>query len=82
VTRHPQNGPTFSKAPPKKYQPRPISSPARTQAELEEKKRKAAKSRRLQKLVHTDTRGFLREIGLSVGEAPPPEPPLKLRKLS
>jgi hypothetical protein len=81
VTKHPQNGPTFSKAPAKKNQPKTVSSPAQAKAELEEKKRDAAKSRRRHKLSHTDSRAFLRELGIPIGEAPPPEPPLKIRRL-
>jgi hypothetical protein len=67
MSKHPQNGPTFSKAPPKKW--RPLSDDeiaakqAREEAELEEIKRVAARSRKLHQLLHKDAPAFLREIG-------------------
>jgi hypothetical protein len=66
--RRSQNGPTFTKAPPK--HPRRLTNEeraarlARQAAELEETKRLAAKSRRFHKLLHTDTRAALQELGL------------------
>lgn len=57
---HPNNGPTFSKAPSKKRQPMYPPSPARRQAELEERKRDAADS----KLLATDPRDWLKKHGL------------------
>ena len=73
-------GPSLTKATyDKKRSRKPVPSSAQRHAELEEKKRDAAKSRRLHKLSHTDTRAFLREIGFDV--APKlPEPPIKRRK--
>jgi hypothetical protein len=37
---------------------------ARKEAELEETKRTAARSRKLHQLIHRDPKAFLREIGL------------------
>jgi hypothetical protein len=48
---HPDNGPSFSKAPPKKQEPWIPPSPGRQQAELEQKKRDAARSRSFHKRV-------------------------------
>jgi hypothetical protein len=76
VVRHPHNGPTFSKAPPKKPQPMTVSSPDRRQAELEETKRIAANTRRFHQLVHRDPDEILREFG----STPPPQ--IKRRKIS
>ncbi len=74
--------PSLTKATYDKKRPRkPAPSPARLQAELEEKKRDAAKSRRMNKLAHTDLHGFLREIGLASGEPKPPELPMKRRRV-
>jgi hypothetical protein len=73
MARHPQNGPTFSNAPPKKQQSVAISSPARKQAELEEKKRDAAKSRSFHKRV--DEVGLLQALGLV--KPKPPQPPIR-----
>jgi hypothetical protein len=61
---------TYDKRRPRKRAP----SPARCQAELEERVRDAAKSRRLNKLSHTDRDGFLREIGLASRKPKPPQP--------
>ena len=68
MVRHPQNGPTFSKAPSKK-RPRMTDAElaawqARNDAETEETKQTAARSRRLGQLLHKDKKGFLRELGL------------------
>jgi len=49
VSRHPQNGPTFSKAPPKKRNGMPVVSPARRQAEQEQTARDCAKTREFSK---------------------------------
>ena len=66
--RHPQNGPTFSKAPPKKRSQMTDAERAarhtRKEAELEEMKRTAAEERRFQQLVHNDRKAALQEIGL------------------
>ena len=68
MTKHPQNGPTFSKAPPKKRarmtDAEKAAWQARKDAELEETKRTAARSRKLHQLINKDPKGFLREIGL------------------
>lgn len=72
---HPQNGPTFSKAPPKKHPPKTIVSPARRQAELDQQKRDAADRRLLSK----EPRSWLKKHGLATGELPA-DPPLKRRK--
>jgi hypothetical protein len=75
-------GPSLTKATYDKKRPRkPVPSAARRQAELEEKKRDAKKSRQLHKLSHTDVHGFFREIGLASGEPKPPEPPIKRRRV-
>jgi len=60
VSKHPQNGPTFSKAPPKQRMPRAAHSPAREQAEQNQKARECADRRRMRK----DPIGWLRECGL------------------
>ena len=56
MSKHPQNGPTFSKAPLKKRRLVTDEQRAawldRQEAELEEKKREAAKSRAFSKLVN------------------------------
>jgi hypothetical protein len=57
MTRYPQNGPTFSKPPPKKRKPKPVASPERRQAELDEKIRDAADTR----LMHKDPAGWLKK---------------------
>jgi hypothetical protein len=68
LSKRPQNGPTFTKAPPKKHRPTPDDERAffldRKDAELQEEKRTAAKSRKLHQLLHKDPKGFLRELGL------------------
>jgi hypothetical protein len=81
MTKRPQNGPTFSKAPPKNHRSTAIASPERRQAELDEKKSDAAKSRRFDKLMRTDSHGWLREIGLVSGEPKPPDPLIKRRRV-
>jgi hypothetical protein len=66
VSRRPQNGPTFSKAPPKKQKPMTdrerADRQARNEAALDETKRIAAKSRRLHQLLHRDPSGFVKEL--------------------
>jgi hypothetical protein len=52
VSKHPGNGPTFSKAPPKKRRSKDPPSPVRKQAELEQQARDAERSRRFDKLVN------------------------------
>jgi hypothetical protein len=75
-------GPSLTKATYDKKRPRKRPpSPARQQAEMGEKKRVAAASRRLHKLFHADLQGFLREHGLASGEPKPPEPPVKRRQI-
>jgi hypothetical protein len=68
-------GPSLTKATYDKKRTRgPVPSPARVERAREEKIRDAAKSRRLHKLMHTDTHSWLREMGLASGEPKPPEP--------
>ena len=62
----PANGPTFSKATIKNPK-RPPPSPARVRAEQEQVARDTAKSRRILKLLHTDTTAFFEELGLGPG---------------
>jgi hypothetical protein len=67
MVRHPQNGPTFTKAPPNKRRMTDAERAAwqaRNDAEMEETKRTAARSRHLHQLLHKDRKGFLRELGL------------------
>jgi hypothetical protein len=47
--KHPQNGPSLSKAPPKKRKTVLAASPARRQAELEQTARDCAKTREFNK---------------------------------
>lgn len=77
MTKHPRNGPTFSKAPPKKLRHGDVASPERRQAALEETRRVAADSRRLQELANRDPSAFLEEIGLGAPPSTPPEPPMR-----
>jgi hypothetical protein len=60
VSRHPQNGPTFTKAPPKKQQPLLAPSSARVRAQLEETMRDAAD----RKLMATNPRAWLQKHNL------------------
>ena len=69
MSKHLQNGPTFSKAPPKK---RPRMSDeevatwrAQQNTALEETKRVAAATRRFSQLVRRDPKAALEEIGLA-----------------
>ena len=78
MAKHPQNGPTFSKAPQKKSRLMTVSSPDRRQAELEETKRVAANTRRFNQLLHRDMGEALRELGFKFT----PPPPIKRRKIS
>ena len=64
-SKHPNNGPSFSKAPPKK--PRAANgapSPDRQTAELEDQKRVAARSRKFSQLIRTDPGAALDMLGL------------------
>ena len=63
MARHPQNGPTLSKAPPKKQRPKPLVSSERRQAALDEKMRDAADT----KLFCTDSRSWLKKHGVITG---------------
>jgi hypothetical protein len=49
MSKDPQNGPTFSKAPPKRHKPNGVPSPARKQAELDQTARDCAKARQFNK---------------------------------
>lgn len=49
MARHPQNGPSFSKAPPKNLPRKAVPSPARQQAARAEVERDAANERRFHK---------------------------------
>jgi hypothetical protein len=66
VKKHPQNGPTFSKAPPKKRSPMTDAEranwQAREDAELEETKRTAARMRSFLKLLHQDPEKALQQL--------------------
>jgi hypothetical protein len=68
MTKHPQNGPTFSKAPPKKRvalsDEQRVAAMDRKDAELAERKRTAARSRQLLQLLHNDKKSFLQALGL------------------
>ena len=67
MSRHPQNGPTFSQSP-KKQKPMTDDEradwQARKDAEREQTERDAARLRRLDQLFHKDIRAYLREFGL------------------
>ena len=71
--RHPQNGPTLSKAPPKKRHRMTDAELAALQSrqhgELEETKRTAAKSRRFHQRINNDPNGVLQELGPLIKEA-------------
>ena len=64
MSRHPQNGPTFSKSTLKRQKPMTDDERAawlaRKDAELTETKRIVANSRRLHKILHADPKAFLR----------------------
>jgi hypothetical protein len=63
--KRPQNGPTFTKAPPRKRrQSLAAPSPERKIAELAEKTREAAKSRRFHQRFNNDFIGLFREAKL------------------
>jgi hypothetical protein len=68
MVRHPQNGPTFSKAPPKKLPPMTdaerAARQARKDAELEQTKRTAAKTRSFNQLLHKDSKAAWQQLGL------------------
>jgi hypothetical protein len=61
--RHPQNGPSFSKAPIKAARPA-AQSPDRHAAELEETARLAARSKRFHQAIRTDPAVALDMLGL------------------
>jgi hypothetical protein len=64
--KRPQNGPTFTKAPPRRRRQADMASPSpdRKSAELAEKEREAAKSRRLHQRLNNDLIGLVREAKL------------------
>jgi hypothetical protein len=68
VSKHPNNGPTFSKVPPKKRKPRTDEERAlhvaRKEVSISETQRLAAKERRSHELLRSDVGGFLREFGV------------------
>lgn len=68
MARLPQNGPTFSKAPPKKRLPMTDAEraawQARKDADLEEAKRTAAKTRKFLQTLHKDPKAALQQLGL------------------
>ena len=65
MSKHPNNGPSFSKAPPKKvHRPNAVPSPDRQAAELEDKKRDAAWSRKFHQTLNQDPAGALDMLGL------------------
>jgi hypothetical protein len=64
--RRSQNGPTFTKAPPKRRRSTDEQRPARADPQIaeEDTKRQAAKTRDFKKLLHSDKRRALQELGL------------------
>jgi hypothetical protein len=68
VSRHPQNGPTFTKAPPTKRRrmtdDERAAWQARKDAELEETKQMAARTRKFNQLLRKDPTVALQELGL------------------
>jgi hypothetical protein len=74
IVRHPQNGPTFSKAPPKK-RPRMTDEEiaiwrAQNKTEEEETKRTAKRERHLRQRINKDPKGALQqELGPFLKEA-------------
>lgn len=68
MTKHPNNGPTFTKAPAKRRKPLTDSELAEIQrrrdAELEQTKRDCARTREFNQLLHKDLRAALRKLGL------------------
>ena len=72
MSKHPNNGPTFSKATPKKPNSQRRPSPAKERAEYEQAVRDAAKSRTFDKQV--------KKVGLAATLFPdliPPKEPIK-----
>ncbi len=62
--KHPNNGPSFSKAPSKKVV-RPVPpSPDQVAVEFEGQTRTAARSKKLHQLLHTNIGGALEVLGL------------------
>jgi hypothetical protein len=80
MARRAQNGPTFSKAPPKKRRPLTDAELAQLQArkdvELQEQKEKAAESRRFFQLWSKDP---LLALGLRSFTVIPPKPESELK---
>ncbi|MFZ1961895.1 MAG: hypothetical protein WAU78_00230 [Roseiarcus sp.] len=68
MSKHPQNGPTFSKAPPKKHKPLTDQELAERQgrkdATVAETIRVAAKTRKFNQLLRKDPMAALAELGL------------------
>ena len=66
MAKHPQNGPTFTKATHKRPRVADLNKPARPNPEVgeDETARLAAKSRGLSKLLNTDMEGALKALGL------------------
>jgi hypothetical protein len=68
LTKHPNNGPTFSKAPPKTRKPLADDELAERQrrqdAELEQTKRECAKTREFNQLLNKNPRAALQKLGL------------------
>jgi hypothetical protein len=90
VAKRPQNGPTFSKAPPKKKRP-PMSDEelaalqARQNAALEETKRVAAATRRFSQLARLDPKAAIQELFPEATFQEPsskPSPSFKRRRFS
>jgi hypothetical protein len=89
VAKHPQNGPTFSKAPPKKKRP-PLSDEelaafqARQNAAEEETKRVAAATKRFNRLARIDPEAGLQEYypEATFPSSKPSEPLFKRRRFS
>lgn len=71
MTKHPNNGPTFSKAPPKRRKPLTDNELAERQrrqdAELQQTKRECAKTREFNQLLHKDPRAALRKTRVVAG---------------
>ncbi|SDR49853.1 hypothetical protein SAMN05519103_04005 [Rhizobiales bacterium GAS113] len=80
MSRHPNNGPTFSRAPYKKPAPRTATEDAeyhrRKAAEQNELEASCARTRELNRLLLTDWRAAWGTVGLHL---PPPSAPIKRR---
>ncbi len=60
--KHPQNGPSLSKASQTKRASRPVPSPGRREAEQNQNARDAEKTRQFNKRLRNDMDGFVKEL--------------------